>query len=78
MALLRFIIGKRRSLFQTFIEYLKYERDLRGFISKSETRKIMGNIGFIFGYAIIGAFLLGAVVGYYVEKIGEKICGKEH
>lgn len=53
---------------------------MRGFISKSaeeNKRKIMGDIGFIFGYAIIGAFLLGAVVGYFVEKIGEKICGKE-
>ena len=26
----------------------------------------MGDIGYIFGYAIIGAFLLGAVVGYFV------------
>ena len=41
-------------------------------------KRNMGDIGFIFGYAIIGAFLLGAVVGYIVEKIGEKICGKEH
>ena len=70
MALLRFIYGKRRSLFQTFTDYLKYERDLRGFISK---RKVMGDIGFIFGYAIIGAFCVGAVVGYFVEQIGEKI-----
>ena len=38
----------------------------------------MGDIGFIFGYAIIGAFCVGAVVGYIVEKIGEKICYKEH
>ena len=41
-------------------------------------RRIMGDIGYIFGYAIIGAFSLGAVVGYFIEKIGEKICGKEH
>jgi hypothetical protein len=46
--------------------------------TESEIRKIMGDIGYIFGYAIVGAFLLGAVVGYFVEKIGEKICGKEH
>ena len=26
----------------------------------------MGDIGFIFGYTIVGAFLLGAVVGYFV------------
>lgn len=42
---------------------------MRGFISKSETRKIMGDIGFIIGYAIIGAFLLGAVVGYLISEI---------
>jgi len=38
----------------------------------------MGDIGFIFGYTIVGAFLLGAVVGYFIEKIGDKICFKEH
>ena len=29
----------------------------------------MGDIVFIFGYTIIGAFLLGAVVGYIVSNV---------
>ena len=36
----------------------------------------MGNIGYIFGYAVIGAFLLGVVVGYIVGKIGDKYVSK--
>ena len=32
----------------------------------------MGNIGYIFGYAVIFAFLLGAIVGYIIRKIGDK------
>lgn len=32
----------------------------------------MGNIGYIFGYAVIGAFLLGVVVGYIVGRIGDR------
>ena len=67
------LYGKRRSLFQTFIEYLKYERDLRGFISKSaEVEVNMGDIGYIFGYALIGAFLLGALVGFFIGEHKEK------
>lgn len=37
----------------------------------------MGDLGYIFGYAVMGAFLLGTVVGCLIEKIGAKICGKE-
>ena len=30
----------------------------------------MGDIGYIFGYAAFGAFLLGILVGYLLSKIG--------
>lgn len=39
------------------------------YTAKAKTRKIMGDIGFIFGYTIVGAFLLGAVVGYIASKV---------
>ena len=32
----------------------------------------MGNIGYIIGYVIVSAFLLGIVVGYVLSKIGDK------
>lgn len=32
----------------------------------------MGNIGYIFGYAVIFAFLVGAVVGYSLKWLGDK------
>ena len=32
----------------------------------------MGNIGYIIGYCIVSAFLLGIVVGYVLSKIGDK------
>lgn len=28
----------------------------------------MGDMGYIFGYAMLGAFLLGTVVGYLLSK----------
>lgn len=38
----------------------------------------MGNIGYIFGYGLILAFLVGVMVGYLVKKIGDRLCDKEH
>ena len=29
----------------------------------------MGDIGYIFGYAVFGAFLLGVLVGYFVNEL---------
>ena len=31
----------------------------------------MGDIGYIFGYAVFGAFLLGVLVGYLISQIKE-------
>ena len=47
-----------------------------GYLSESETNT-MGNIGYIFGYGLILAFLVGVMVGYLVKKIGDKLCFKE-
>jgi len=33
----------------------------------------MGDIGYIFGYAAFGAFLLGVIVGYLISLIKENI-----
>ena len=32
----------------------------------------MGDIGFIFGYAVLGAFCIGTLVGYWIRGIGDK------
>ena len=34
--------------------------------------KDMGNIGYIFGYAVILAFCLGVIVGMVAQKIGDR------
>ena len=36
----------------------------------------MGNIGYIFGYAVIFAFLLGAIVGYSLKWLGDRYVSK--
>ena len=33
----------------------------------------MGDIGYIFGYAAFGAFLLGVIVGYLISEIKENL-----
>lgn len=33
----------------------------------------MGNIGYIFGYAVIFSFLVGGIVGYIAKGITDKI-----
>ena len=32
----------------------------------------MGNIGFIFGYGIFGAFCIGVLVGYVLKWFGDR------
>ena len=36
----------------------------------------MGNIGYIFGYSVIFAFLLGAIVGYSLKWLGDRYGSK--
>jgi hypothetical protein len=32
----------------------------------------MGNFGYIFGYCLIMAFMLGGIVGFLIEHLGRK------
>lgn len=32
----------------------------------------MGHVGYILGYIIVGAFLLGVIVGYFISEHKEK------